>query len=106
MTRVSINAPLPRDIGTGFAEVQEWEFEDKAHPVITAWFGKHFAEQGRAPTPQLALLVEEGLLKSLKVHETIIAFEKQAEVWVPEDRDQGCSIIGKFTQGSKADGKD
>ena len=26
MTRVAINGVLPRDIGTGFAEVQEWEF--------------------------------------------------------------------------------
>ena len=31
--------------------------------------------------------------------------ENQTEVWLPESRDQGCSVIGKFTQGSKADGK-
>ena len=104
MTRVAINGPLPRDIGTGFAEVQEWEFAD-CHPVIPAWFGKHFADAGWAPTQLLAFLKESGLLKSLKVREAIIAFEKQTEVWLPEDRNQGCSIIGKFTQGSKADGK-
>ena len=104
-TCVSINGPLPSDIGTGFAEVQEWEFEGKVHPVIPAWFGKHFAEHGWAPTPLLAFLVEEGLLKSLKVCEVIIAFEKQAEVWLTEDRDKGCSIIVKFTLGSKVDGK-
>ena len=38
MTRVAINGPLPNDIGTGFAEVQEWEFEATCHPVIPAWF--------------------------------------------------------------------
>jgi len=52
MTRVAINGPLPQDIGTGFAEVQKWEFNDY-HPVIPAWFGKHFAEHGWAPTPCL-----------------------------------------------------
>jgi len=52
MIRVAINGPLPQDIGTGFAEVQEWAFND-CHPVIPAWFGKHFAEHGWAPTPCL-----------------------------------------------------
>ncbi|MEW8689416.1 MAG: hypothetical protein AB2556_26630 [Candidatus Thiodiazotropha sp.] len=45
------------------------------------------------------------MLKSLKVWEAIIAFEKQTDVWLPEDCDQGCSVIGKFTQDAKADGK-
>ena len=66
MTRVAIYGALPRDIGTGFAEVQEWEFEAYCHPVIPAWFGRHFADAGWAPTPLLAFLVESGLLKSLK----------------------------------------
>ena len=105
MTRVAINSTLPEDIGTGFAEVQEWKFDPTVHPVIPAWFGKHFSVNSWAPTPLLAYLVEKGLLTSLKVREAIIAFEKQAEIWLPEDRDQGCSIIGKFTQGSKAEGK-
>ena len=39
------------------------------------------------------------------MREAIISFEKQTEIWLPEDRNQGCSIIGKFTQGNKADGK-
>ena len=58
MTRVAINGPLPKDIGTGFAEVQEWEFEATCHPVIPAWFGRHFArsEGGWAPTQLLAFL--------------------------------------------------
>lgn len=105
MTRVSINGPLPEDIQTGFAEVQEWEFSDTCHPVIPAWFGRHFADAGWAPTPLLAFLVERSLLKTLKVREAIVSFKKQTEVWLPQDRDQGCSIIGKFTQGSKAEGK-
>ena len=104
MTRVSINGPLPQDIGTGFAEVEEWEFKH-THPVIPAWFGKHFAKQGWVPTPLLTFLMESGLLTKLKVREAIVAFEKKTEVWLPENRDQGCSIIGKFTQGSKADCK-
>ena len=108
MTRVAINGPLPEDIGTGFAEVQAWEFAADCHPVVPAWFGKHFADAtsgGWAPTQLLAFMTESGLLKSLGVREAIISFEKQAEIWLRDDRNQGCSIIGKFTQGSKADGK-
>ena len=104
MTRVAINGPLPENIGTGFAEVIAWEFAD-CHPVIPAWFGKHFEEKGWVPTQLLAFLTETGLLKSLKVREAIISFENQTKVWLPPSRDQACSIIGKFTQGSKADGK-
>ena len=70
MTRVAINGPLPEDIGTGFAEVQEWEFTG-CHPVIPAWFGKHLAENGWAPTQLLAFLTESGFLKNLKVREAI-----------------------------------
>ena len=67
MTRVAINGPLPKYIGTGFAEVQEWEFGATCHPVISAWFGRHFAcsEGGWAPTQLLAFLTESGLLRSL-----------------------------------------
>ena len=105
MTRVAINGPLPKDIGTGFAEVQEWEFEATCHPVIPAWFRRHFSEGGWAPTQLLAFLTESGLLRSLKVREAIISFENRTEVWLHESRIQACSVIGKFTQGSKADGK-
>ena len=59
----------------------------------------------RAPTPLLAFLVVMGLLVSRNVREAIIAFRKQTEVWLPEDRYQGCSIICKFTKGSKANDK-
>ena len=77
MTRVAINGALPRDLGTGFAEVQEWEFEDTCHPVIPAWFGRHFEDAGWAPTPLLVFLVESGLLKTLEVREAIVSFESR-----------------------------
>ena len=57
------------------------------------------------PDKVLAFLTESGLLRSLKVRMAIISFENQTEVWVPESRDHGCSVICKFTQGAKADGK-
>ncbi|MEW8689296.1 MAG: hypothetical protein AB2556_26030 [Candidatus Thiodiazotropha sp.] len=107
MTHVAINGALPKDIDTGFAEVQEWEFDATCHPVILAWFGRHFADAsgGWAPTQLLEYLTESGLLKSLKVREAIVSLKTQKDVWLPESRDQACSAIGKFTQGSKADGK-
>ena len=74
MTRVAINGAVPRDVGTGFAEVQEWEYEATCHPVIPAWFGRHFADVGWAPTLLLVFLVESGLLKTLKVREAIVSF--------------------------------
>ncbi|MEW8689186.1 MAG: hypothetical protein AB2556_25470, partial [Candidatus Thiodiazotropha sp.] len=103
MVHVAINGALPRDIGTGFAEIQEWEFDATCHPII----GRHFRRKrgGWAPTQLLAYLTESGLLKSLKVREAIVSLKTQKDVWLPENRDQACSVIGKFTQGSKADGK-
>ena len=105
MTRVAINGALPRDVGTGFAEVQKWEFEAICHPVIPAWFGRHFSDAGWAPTPLLVFLVESGLQRTLEVREAIVSFGKQTEVWLSDGRDKACSVIGKFTQGSVADGK-
>ncbi|MEW8688921.1 MAG: hypothetical protein AB2556_24140 [Candidatus Thiodiazotropha sp.] len=102
MTRVAIIGLLPKDIGTGFAEIQEWEFDASCHLVIPAWFGMHFADAsigGWAPTPLLTFLTESGLLKSLKVREAIISFSKKTAVWLPNCRDQACSLIGKFTRG-------
>ncbi|MEW8688751.1 MAG: hypothetical protein AB2556_23285 [Candidatus Thiodiazotropha sp.] len=76
------------------------------HPVIPAWFGRHFAASGGwASTQLLAYLTESSLLKSLKVREAIVSLKTQKDVWLPESRDEACSVIGKFTQGSKADGK-
>ena len=45
------------------------------------------------------------MLKTLKGREAIVTFGRQTEVWLPDGRDEACSIIGKFTQGSLADGK-
>ena len=44
MTRVAINGALLRNIGTGFPEDLGWKFEATCHPVIPAWFGRHFAD--------------------------------------------------------------
>ncbi len=49
MTRVSINGPLPKDIDTGFAEVQEWEFKEGVHPVIPSWFWEALRGAGLDP---------------------------------------------------------
>lgn len=63
------------------------------------------ADKGWAPTALLSFLTEAGILKGLKVSEAIIGLGKQTNVRLPEDCDQGCTIIGKSTQGSKARGK-
>ena len=44
MMREAINGPLPENIGTGFAEVQKWDFAN-CHPVFPAWFEKTFREE-------------------------------------------------------------
>ena len=105
MARVAINGPLPVDIGTGFARVCSWEFAPDCHPVIPAWLGGHLVAKGWAPTVLLAYLTETGLLAHLEVTEALVALKPQRQVWLPDSRDQACSVIGKFTQGSKADGK-
>ena len=61
MTRVAVNRPLPEDISTGFAQVCAWQFAEGLHPVIGAWFGKHFHGKELAPTVLLAYMVETGL---------------------------------------------
>ena len=105
MARVAAIGPLPADFGTGFAQVREWTFAEVVHPVIPSWFGSHIREKGWAATALLTYMRDPGLLTWLEVTEAIVAFEKQTKVWLAEDRNQGCSIIGKFTQGSTADGK-
>ena len=101
---IAINGALPRDVGTGFAEVKEWEFEATFHPVIPAWFGRLFADAGWAPTPLLVFLLKSGLLKILKVREATVSFGRQTEVWLLDGRHEACSVIGVFTQVSVADG--
>ncbi|MEW8686011.1 MAG: hypothetical protein AB2556_09400, partial [Candidatus Thiodiazotropha sp.] len=51
MTCVAINGALPKDIGSGFPEIHEWEFEATCHPVIPAWFRRHFADASGGWTP-------------------------------------------------------
>ncbi|MEW8688477.1 MAG: hypothetical protein AB2556_21905, partial [Candidatus Thiodiazotropha sp.] len=46
MIRVAINGALPKGIGTGFAEIQECEFDATCHPVIPAWKGFHRSRLG------------------------------------------------------------
>ena len=108
LTRVAVNGPLSFPNGkelTGFARVRRWTFDSTVHPVIPAWFGKHFHEKGWAPIVLLAYMQEAQILETLEVTEVIVSFTKQADVWLPEDRNEGCSVIGKFTQGAKSDGK-
>jgi len=105
MTRVAINGPLPENIGTGFARIRSWKFAQDCHTVIPAWFGKHFEDKGWAPTQLLSYLCETGLLVALEVTDAIVSYKQQKNVWLPKGRDMACSIIGKFTQGSKAGGK-
>lgn len=105
MVRLAINGPLPSDIGTGFARVRSFGFAEECHPVIPAWFGGHLAREQWAPTALLIYLVETGLLVHLEVTEALISLKPQQSVWLPDSRDQACSVIGKFTQGAKADGK-
>ncbi|MEW8686700.1 MAG: hypothetical protein AB2556_12875, partial [Candidatus Thiodiazotropha sp.] len=104
MVRVAINSPLCKNIGTGFAEIQEWEFDATCQPVILAWFGRHFADGGWAST-QLFAYLTVGPAEVSEGPEAIISLKTQKDVWLPESRDQACSVIGKFTQECKADGK-
>ena len=105
MTRVAINGELPDNVGTGFAQVRSWTFARNVHPVIPAWFGKHLHESGWMPIVLLTYMKEAGILTAFEVTEAIISFDTQKEVWLPQNRDMGCSIIGKFTQGAKVDCK-
>ena len=57
--------PFPQENGTGFAEVQEWEFAQQIHSVIIAWFGRPFAEWSWASTLLLAFLVEQKASRSI-----------------------------------------
>lgn len=82
-----------------------WAFKEGVRPVIAAWFGKQSDEQGSAPTPLFSYYTESSLLTQLHSREAIISFEAQKDMWLHEDRDQSCNIIGKFTQEAKAEGK-
>ena len=102
MTHVAINGALPRDLGTGFAEVQEWEFEATCHPCLV---GKAFCRCRVGPDAALGVPCGVWLVEDSQSQEAIVSFGRQTEVWLPDGRDEACSGIGKFTQGSVDDGK-
>ena len=72
--------------------------------MIQAWYGKHLADKGWVPTSLLAFLTELGTLKRLKMGEAITSFGKQTVIWLTKGPDADFSIIGKFTQGTRAGG--
>ncbi|CAG8835930.1 7730_t:CDS:2, partial [Gigaspora margarita] len=88
LVQVVVNGKLPKDDITGFAQVKSFKFAPNIHSVIPVWYGKHFAYR-----------------EDLIVGEVIISLTKQTKVWLPNNRDISCAIIGKFTQGSKIDEK-
>lgn len=113
-SHVSVNGELPKDDITGFAQIVSFKFAANIHPIIPVWYGKHFScrggtkckkAKGWAPIVLLRYFLEREILESLTVGEAIITLNKQTKVWLPENRDISCAIIGKFTQGSRADEK-
>ncbi|CAG8844037.1 31293_t:CDS:2, partial [Gigaspora margarita] len=111
---IAVNGKLLKNDITGFAQVRSFKFAPNIHPVIPVWYGKHFAcrggdgcikEKGWAPIVLLQYLLGAGILEDLMVEEVIISLTKQTKVWLPNNRDISCVIIGKFTQGSKIDEK-
>ena len=101
MARVAINGSLPQYIGTGFAQVSTWKFASDCHPVVPAWFGKHFDEKGWAPTQLLTYLVETGLLTSLEVTEAILSFKQQKEVWLPEAATRPAALSANSSRAAR-----
>ena len=95
---------LESDITTGISSRMGVQ-RKKTHRVIQAWHGKHFADKGWAPTSLLVFLTELGILKRLKVGEALTSIGKQTDVWLSKGHGADFSIIGKFMQRSKAEGK-
>ncbi|RHZ44471.1 hypothetical protein Glove_724g33 [Diversispora epigaea] len=114
LVKVAVNDELPQEDITGFAQVRSFKFASNIHPVIPVWYGKHFAcrsgegcakNKGWALIVLLRYLLEVGILENLTIGEAIISLTQQTKVWLPENRDISCAIIGKFTQGGKIDEK-
>ncbi|RHZ69225.1 hypothetical protein Glove_286g31 [Diversispora epigaea] len=114
LVKVAVNGELPQEDITGFAQVRSFKFASNIHPVIPVWYEKHFAcrsgegcakNKGWAPIVLLQYLLEVGILENLTIGEAIISLTQQTKVWLPENRDISCAIIGKFTQGGKIDEK-
>ena len=79
VTGVAINGALPRYVGTGFAEVQEWEFDATCHSVIPAKFGRHFADA--SPDAALGIPCGVWLAEVCKSQGSDVSFRRQNEVW-------------------------
>ncbi|CAG8705200.1 14248_t:CDS:2, partial [Racocetra fulgida] len=114
LVRVAVNGKLPKDDTTGFAQIKSFKFASNIHPVISVWYGKHFAcrsgdgcvkSKGWTPIVFLRYLLETGILESVTIGEAIISLTKQTKVWLPKNRNISCAIIGKFIQGGKIDEK-
>ncbi|RHZ67045.1 hypothetical protein Glove_303g122 [Diversispora epigaea] len=114
LVKVVVNGELPQENITGFAQVRSFKFASNIHSVIPVWYGKHFAcrsgegcakNKGWAPIVLLRYLLEVSILENLTIGEAIIFLTQQTKVWLPENRDISCAIIGKFTQGGKIDEK-
>ena len=95
---------ISQNIGKGFAEIRKWEFKQGIHPVIQTWYGKHFEEHTWAPTFLLVYILESSMFSRLQIRKVIVVFKTQKEGSILADRDQGCSVIGKFTQGRRIEG--
>ncbi|CAG8695958.1 18005_t:CDS:2, partial [Cetraspora pellucida] len=40
---IAVNGKLPKNDITGFAQINSFKFASNIHPVISVWYGKHFA---------------------------------------------------------------
>ncbi|CAG8718258.1 20491_t:CDS:10, partial [Cetraspora pellucida] len=78
---IAVNGKLPQDDITGFAQISSFKFASNIHP---------------APIVFLQYLLETGILESVTVGEAIISLIKQTKVWLPENQDISCAIIGKL----------
>ncbi|RHZ71197.1 hypothetical protein Glove_261g44 [Diversispora epigaea] len=114
LVRVAVNRKLPQEDITGFAQVRSFKFASNIHPVIPVWYGKHFAcrnrekcvkNKGWVPIVLLQYFLETGILEDLTIGEAIISLTQQTKVWLPENQNVSCAIIGKFTQGGKIEEK-
>ncbi|CAG8844118.1 5804_t:CDS:2, partial [Racocetra persica] len=81
LVRVAVNGELPQDDITRFAQIRSFKFVSNIYLAIPVWYGKHFACRSG-----------EGC-------------GKQTNVWLPNNRDISCAIIGKFMQGNKIEEK-
>ena len=96
LLRVAVNGNLPDKPLPGFAEINSWEFSKYVHPVIPAWFGRHFSQpdneetakncRGWVPIHLLQLIIDNGVLEKLTVSEAIISFSALKDTWLPDDK--------------------